>query len=1292
MTIFIIFFFFYVFPLFSYHFKCDKIVPFDFERSELIQLYQDSKKLKVKRHHTTLSPIKSFNTLKLLSFCNIHSTYFTKSVYKLLCNNISSTYHIRIHHANIHYGDFVHSNGTVHLKELKFLCKYHILNDFKEIVSCHEVDTSISPYFIGIEIENLDSPIFKTKEEEEWKLRKSITTSVNPEIEEKKQNECLCKIKLIINSYITPEEELLLKILIGLCLKLGYPIQFFATENVFALMNYYESNNDNNKFRTLGFDVRSSELFDFSKEYVLNGYNTFIISNQHWVPNQFIPMIKIKFESNRSYLLWKGIEEDQKMFEKSLIELKNSFTAEDQKYKDRIQRCYRNGLFQFYEKDEQYIKHHMWKKISKLELRSKEYKNISELLPTLLNYICNDAILSFEECVDRIRLTTILNEKSKSIIHQFVYDAFICIEECVDREGSENLFETYDITNLLKRYIDQVRVEMLQNNMTSSKEENETHKNSNNEFSIKDENIPKEFFDNIMFSFMYDSVLPLLKENYLEGENNSNIDTRICNLSLFIHNHQKLYFRLIKRNNRILQEHILNRILSNSFHENASNEFIEGELSSSSSSSDLHNSTMENKENLPNEILNEISNHLLGGSLEKDNETLYLDNFEKDSEFKEEEEEEEEAKYNEQLDYESMDIDIPVTTSTATNTPLDSEAKDENLSELTVDVNGQKVKLLSKSYDYEILQQIATRNVNLSVYNMKRMQLFYDFFFNNLEMTDSKPNEKMHTTVPKFYSFVIESIPTKVVHVIRNSSKEQLDERERIDKMWNESKRKSINFDLNTYDEEDLEEEYENYKKYYLEDLSKENLNFLCTSYSIWPFSKRKIRYHKNNSVHCEAHQEYELLVHTTSDKMTFFENLMNKLKREKKERNVDNESKDVNKLEHLNDFISSEKWLYSLHSNEIKKNMLVKLNIIGFSISEDICTIKYVGDTKIHVGSPFLTSTLIKGVSGFCLLHGFTKLRIETDPIDADTGIRTKFLDILINGKTQEEYLGFQLLPVVSFSKERYYVMNGFSTKHRGIPLSVVIKFTRDIQIRHYIEEDFLHDMLTTSKRLLHNLRFNCKDYHPYENCYDIYPLVKMTKDGFCYFEKNPIFIKLNALFPEHCKVGALISRCYEQMKQNLICVKQNEGCKYYQFIVNSFIIPNEKSSFMYQHKVKVHDNLSEKAYKYYMLLVEMIQKDVGKYNSSHNQEEKTEPKQTRENKEETKAHLFLNFIMKHSTFFVFWNFSIEYWRKFQFIQNNMKMSIQENANKEDQPSIFCPMAFTYEFLFHFSNFYIKE
>lgn len=101
-------------------------------------------------------------------------------------------------------------------------------------------------------------------------------------------------------------------------------------------------------------------------------------------------------------------------------------------------------------------------------------------------------------------------------------------------------------------------------------------------------------------------------------------------------------------------------------------------------------------------------------------------------------------------------------------------------------------------------------------------------------------------------------------------------------------------------------------------------------------------------------------------------------------------------------------------------------------------------------------------------------------------------------------------------------------------------------------------------------------------------------------------------------------------------------------------------------------------------MLLCELIK-------NKEKQLKQEEGQNKNQNVDHAHTYFLLNNIIQYSTFFLFWNFSTEFWKRFQYIHNNDIHNINE-ISYQNNNLLFCPMAYAYEFIYHLNVFYINE
>lgn len=89
-------------------------------------------------------------------------------------------------------------------------------------------------------------------------------------------------------------------------------------------------------------------------------------------------------------------------------------------------------------------------------LQNKDKKNLdipySYILLTF-EHFCDHTIILFEECVHIIMTSKILDEKYKSIMHQFLYESFLCSQNCSYEDDQLNIFHNDMIISTFQKFI-----------------------------------------------------------------------------------------------------------------------------------------------------------------------------------------------------------------------------------------------------------------------------------------------------------------------------------------------------------------------------------------------------------------------------------------------------------------------------------------------------------------------------------------------------------------------------------------------------------------------------------------------------------------------------------------------------------------------------------------------------------------------------------------------------------------------------------------------------------------------
>ncbi|KJP88176.1 hypothetical protein AK88_02123 [Plasmodium fragile] len=1220
---------------------CSTIQIYEFNKRELLKFYEGSTGNGLGLYKNTLDAEDVFHNLKVLSICNNNRNNFVKYISNLVCKNIFLSSHVRIKNVDVLYGDMVHSKGSTHVKEIIFVCNYYIYDNSYEIIKCNDDKDALHPLYVGFDIERKRSDekkgpshhggfmqsnhLITSKktlsvggaEEADSSTKKNsngvITSSVDTRYED-----YLCKIKLNVHSYLTEAEKVMLKILIGLCIKLGYKRQILFTENMYSLVKYYERNQLKDTLFSLQFDVHYSKFYSPNDVYTIESENSFINDERRMGKEKGIPTMHFKFFANKSYLLWRGIEQKKELFNYKLRELASLLNGIN--YKERIKACYMNELYMQYEEDELYLRKSLSSMLTKQSAEKTKHqnhlriedKNKSQnyILVEALEHFCGEDVASFEDCVSNVMSSSTLDEKGKSIMHHFLYSNFLCVEKCPPSEEQINVFGQDVVRKKLQQYISQSSSLPFRRNTFSEKIKDKIKKKKipSNVLLPRDENIQREFFENVMFSIDFDSIKLLLKDELDKLNVKDNVEQRICSIGKYVRDHEKLYIRDYQRGkSRVLYEF---GILRGSFWN-----FLKGARrwdwgKQAENGGDLHFAIQNSHAGVANTGVptctskNGDKNHGVGDPRANGMDT-------------------------------GKDTDI-------TSPPF------------IVETNGKKIHVLQSEYEYDVLRDVyqtdqanrrsGEQDSHFSTHSAVRRNSFLNLFH----------NREGH------YKFVIKNVPIKMSEPLQKSGNHR--------------------GGGNELETDPLP-------------LSYRNLRFACSLEGTWSYARGDVAFFKNGGVHCEAEFQNELSVSTTprNGKRSHGHTSRGVLIKSSDVRSKMVESNSFDKRDEpmksekkkKAPFLHPESVLHEKKEMSFAENLGVKSEVVDFVLFRDVCTVRYLGKGAHPVNFPFLGNDLLEMIFGYCILHGFTQIRVKSDSLNYETGIRTSFIEILLHGKTSVEHLGLRLTNVAKISKDLYYVITGY-TWESDLVLSPMVRFENNLYINHDIEKQFFRYVNKACRNMLHNLSFTCEEnYYPYKNCYDIYPSVRRNQNNLCHFELNPIYKELKELVPDSCNIGQRIRKCYEEIQKHIPCTHNGEGeedgCKYYNFIVNTFIRPRRKTSFFIYHNMYVQEYLTKKSYPYYLLLSEVIK------NEEHNLLEKGNYDLVAD----AQTHLFLNHVLQNSTFFTFWNFSTEFWKRFRYIQ--AKPTAATSTSQKGQ-TVFCPMAYAYEFVEHLDVFYVRE
>ncbi|GAB68862.1 hypothetical protein PCYB_142900 [Plasmodium cynomolgi strain B] len=1223
---------------------CSSIHIYEFNKRELLKIYEESTGDDLALGKNTLDAEDVFHNLKLLSICNSNRNNFVKHISNLVCKNIFFSSYVRITKVDVLYGDMVHSKGSKHVKEINFVCKYYIYDNSYEIVKCNDgfdierrrsdEEKRVSNHGDFMQSNHLitsEKTLSVDSGEEADKSTEKNTKGVITSSVGTHNGDYLCKLKLNVHSYLTEAEKVMLKILIGLCIKLGYKRQILFTENVHSLVKHYEHNQLKDTLFSLQFDVHYSKFYSTNDVYSIEGENSFINDERKMDRERGIPKMHFKFFANKSYLLWRGIEQKREVFNykfRELISLLNRIN-----YKERIKACYMNELYVQYEEDELYMRKSLSSKLTKQSAEKTKHQNRLRLqekntsgnyiLVEALEHFCGEDAASFEDCVSNVMSSSTLDEKGKSIMHHFLYSNFLCVEKCPPNEEEINVFGHDMVRKKLQQYISQSSSLPFRRNTFSEKIKNKIKKKKipSDVLLPRDENIQKEFFENVIFSTDLDSIKSLLKDELDKLNVKDNVEHRICNIGKYVRYHEKLYIRdYQRRKSRMLYEF---GILRGSFWSNlkGARRWNWGKGEKQAETGGDFNFAIKNSHGgvantgAPTGTSQSGDKHHGVG----DRRTNGMDG--------------------------SKDVDIIPP-------------------RFIVEPGGKKIHILQSEYEYDVLRDVYRTDQANRRSGEKESHLSRDRAVRRNEFFSLFHHREGH------YKFVIKNVPTKLRELLQKSGNHR---------GGGIHPRGGNEWETDPYP------------------FSYRNLRFACSTDGTWPYGRREVAFFKNGSVHCEAEFQNELSVsrtprngkqslgHSPRGVLIKSSDLRSKIVERNSidKRNVPLKSEKKKKAL----FLHPESVLYEKEEIYFAENPGVKSEVIGFVLYHDVCTVWYLGQDTHPVNSPFLGSDLLEMIFGYCILHGFRKMRVKNESLNYETGIRTSFIEILLNGKTALEHLGLRLTNVAKFSKELYYVITGYTWKS-DLVLSPMVRFENNLYINHDIEERFFHYVNKTCRNMLHKLSFTCEEnYYPYKNCYDIYPSVRRSQNNLCHFELNPIYKELKELFPDSCNIGQRIRKCYEEIQKNIVCTHngeegeegEEEGCKYYNFIVNTFIKPRRKTSFFIYHNMYVQEYLSKKSYPYYLLLSEVIK----------NEENNILEKGNYDLVADAQTHLFLNHVLQNSTFFIFWNFSTEFWKRLRYIQASPTGG---TSTPQKGQAVFCPMAYAYEFVEHLDTFYVRE
>lgn len=1239
--------------------------------------------------------VRTFWNLKIKALC----TETTSILDKLLLNRICSKKYV-IPHIVI---EGVKINNT--LVNLDFVCAHFLYNNDREIIKCIKKNTLrnyLDKYHIAFDLYVSKNALkLFSKVDNELNLKELKLLSLNKNI----IDNSLCRIHSDVYNVMNEEEYTLLKVLMGLCTKLGFHTQFLMTDNIHPLFNPISKKLPFN-FNSLHLQLKNTSMYFTNYDYFL--YSLKFTEFDYTINTSMSPVV-LRLSNNNSFISWSGFtRDDNNLYERKFDELYERLKQVD--YLERINFCYNKYTFHFYEVNKNYFQKYL----------SEEEKQMAKAKENIYIYLISSVcknILNVHHCVQKIvSLDGKYDNFFKNFMINFIYYNTSCAFKC-NYVDAGRIFNDDHLWKLFVQYFTHaylVRYKKKKDNVDSA------HAKYNEFASTAYDELLKSYYRNYDYKYIHSGKWRKEMENINEQQimksSNNNIEYEfynyafhlidlntysffilkndvqeddICKIASFVQENGKKYIHV----NKSIEKFFTNsgRFLSDEGKEkhekeetdekgvNEEKDKWDGNRTKEDASSGKKENGVFNLFDMFSDDLEEgkLSNMIMNNDFLNNGKLLdfvmqhangeedlhgdddvggSFDDFEDYDDFK--------GKTDGEAEFDQTEVD-----------------KNFDIENFKLETKEGVVYPLEKQYDYKQLLAVNEMHPTFE----KSDSILRKKFFQQSKYVDS-------------LFFQINGFPTK----IPNFYKHYYDIKKKM---------KTLTIYEDRHYKMLLKKEKEKPNAF-----SIMNTSFECSINGKWPI--RNTSGNWVSDILCEAYFVPQMLINY--EKREKEEKQKNKKKHKKNHTNNKKESKEDEK-EKKKEEKEEEEEEEKEHDTSYQHDYIIKENtrLIGIEFEDQEpyrCVISYLGDETNKRILPISAAHILQAAIGFCILHGFKIIWLADSAFDPHTDIYLKFTSVLEKGKTYYELHNFQLYGQTRLVPQTEYIASGINI-NTDIITSAVFKNRYSVIGFPGTDLQFLILMSKKVQNMVYNLKFDC--YHwAYEGCAAYYHLMKTVhthpsdkvfdhiilpnnthitetkkKEMYkCAFMHDPTFIELNKLFPKECTFGSRIGDCHSAVRKKIPCYNK-KSCKHQIYIYEHFYRPTNYLNLLQEHFINVSETLSKLAKPYYIQSIISLEEDT--------QKKKYDGKNT-------EYEDIMLFMLKNAVFYISWVTSSEFWKRAIYVQssninkhNQMDMSKSELFHMDEsekgthstalKKELFCPIAYAHEFIKHMFTQYMK-
>ncbi|KOB88891.1 hypothetical protein PFDG_03833 [Plasmodium falciparum Dd2] len=1145
----------------------------------------------------SFNSVKSFWSLKLKSLCTEKTSILDKHVFNNICSHKFETPHIRI-------------NGLSVGKELvniEFVCAHFLYSNKREIIKCiksNSVNNYLDTYHIAFDL-SVSEDLLKHSNDVPILLNLKDINGLS--LTKKIIDDSVCRIHSSVHTIMNKYDYSLLKVLSGLCTKLGFHNQFIITDNIHPLFNPFNKKIPYS-LSSLNFNIQNTSIYYSNYEYLL--YSIKLTDVEYILGSYISPSALTISHKNNSYVTWIGLNKDNSIYNKKFVELYNALNKV--KYIERIVHCYSKYTSKYYEGTIKYFYKYL------PENKKEVMQNNPNIFIYLINSVCAN-IPSVHKCVEKIiSLDGIYDLYFKNFMINFIYYNLSCVYNCNPLDLGK-IMNNEHIWDILVKYFSNYYLVNIKNKSNKDILSAYIHSGKwRTELNLEDEEAILKPSDDVV---EYDYSFFILKSE-IEEDN-------ICKIASFIEYNGKKYVHsnkyivdFFKKNNK--------RMLS-------------------------HDTSNNNNNNNNNN--NDTTNGFNDNNIQNNHHDDHFDAFNFFDDF-----------LGDDKDQGGNFIDIFKNNNLFNKNKLLEHLYDEDDEDYDDDDHHHHRyhRFQDKDYVFDIEKFKIPTNVGdvyplKEVYTLKELQEVYEIHPSFNDSDDEIRYQFLKSeSFGKDIHFTVKDVPSK----IKDYYKYYYEIKKRINKFDNKN-------DLNHYNT--LKNNYKNDPNAF----SKVDIKFACSKKGNWPI--RNVSGRWISDVLCEAYFVPQLAY--------------NHYYAEKKYKNKEMNNKDNKAIQNIFDIN-----LYTLREH-------TRLIGIEFEDQEPYrCAISYLGDENKKTILPVSATYLINIAIGFCALHGFKTVWLADSAFDINTNIYLRYTSILEQGKTYYEQTNFEIYGQTRLVAQLEYIASGMNIDNNIITSGI---YKNRYNLVSYPGVDLKFQLLMSKKvkNIIYNLKFDCHDW-TYKGCSEYYPLMKkkMKKQNMnttnnynhiilngnysdnekekmyeCAFMHDPMFIELNKMFPKECTYGSRIGECHKKIRKEIPCYNE-KTCKYQKYIYEQFYKPHNNINLLNEHFIKVSEQLTRLSRPYYLQSIISLEHDI---------------QMKKENGVNTDYDDIILFILKNSVFYVSWVTSSEYWKRAIHVQDSnllLPPSYNENnTNNNNNKELFCPVAYSHEFIGHMLVQYMK-